>query len=403
MNNLNKTTLVAALLLSLSSPYAWTAAGHDHDEGNDAAHDEPAGHDAAQGGDEHGHGGGGHEGEEETAIELSPEQMKAAGIRVHTLRPTAVAAEVNAPGEVMLNTYATSQVTPRIQAQVIKRQARLGDHVKTGQPLVTLSSVVLAEAQGQLVVAAREWRRVEKLGRKVVSEQRFIEARVGWHQARSRLLAYGLGEAQVDRLTRKGGDSGADGRFDLVAPQSGTVIQDDFIAGQMVEPGVVLFVITDESRLWVEARVNPLLADTIKVGNRARVGSDGVWLDGEVVQVHHTLDERTRTLGIRIAVDNPGDKLHPGQFVDARLQRKGSSEKRLTLPTAAVLRSPDGDWQVFVEEAPGRFEPREIEVLRRLSDRMVIEGLEPGTRVVTDGAFFVQSEIAKGGFEIHNH
>ena len=126
-------------------------------------------------------------------------------------------------------------------------------------------------------------------------------------------------------------------------------------------------------------------------------------MDGEVVQVHHRLDERTRTLGIRIAVPNPGDKLHPGQFVEVRLQPTGDREQRLTLPTAAVLRSPDGDWQVFIEEAPGKFEPREIEVVRRLADRLVIEGLKPGVRVVTDGAFFVQSELAKDGFEIHNH
>jgi multidrug efflux pump subunit AcrA (membrane-fusion protein) len=267
--------------------------------------------------------------------------------------------------------------------------------------------VELAAAQGQLVVATREWRRVEKLGRKVVSEQRFIEARVGWRQARSRLLAYGLGEAEVDRLTARDGDTGADGRFDLVASQAGTVIQDDFIAGQMVEPGVVLFVITDESRLWVEARVNPLLARGLRVGSAARIGIDGVWLNGEVVQVHHTLDERTRTLGIRIEVPNPGDQLHPGQFVEARIQADGGSEQALTVPTGAVLRSPDGDWQVFIEEAPGKFEPMEVEVVRRLggdqAGRMVIEGLPAGTRVVTAGAFFVQSELAKGGFEIHNH
>ena len=100
-------------------------------------------------------------------------------------------------------------------------------------------------------------------------------ARVGWHQARSRLLAYGLGEAEVDRLTIEGGDAGANGRFDLVAPQAGTVIQDDFISGQMVEPGGVLFVITNEALLWVGARVNPLLAGSLQPGTAARVGSDG--------------------------------------------------------------------------------------------------------------------------------
>ncbi|MEA2094447.1 MAG: efflux RND transporter periplasmic adaptor subunit, partial [Pseudomonadota bacterium] len=64
---------------------------------------------------------------------------------------------------------------------------------------------------------------------------------------------------------------------------------------------------------------------------------------------------------------------------------------------------PDGDWQVFVEHDPGEFEPREVEVIRTTAELTVIGGLEPGTRVVTRGAFFLQSELAKSGFEIHNH
>ena len=105
---------------------------------------------------------------------------------------------------------------------------------------------------------------------------------------------------------------------------------------------------------------------------------------------------------MRIEVENPGDRLHPGQFVQALLE-SSAHEAVLAVPLEAVMRSPDGDWQVFVEEAPGRFKPREVEVLRTVGERMVIEGLEEGTRIVTRGAFFVQSEIAKGGFEIHNH
>ena len=396
--------VAAAMLLALTPPLAITAEDHDHEA--EAAHQEPAGghdEDGHQEEDEHGHGGGDEHGDEDNAVTLSAAQMKAAGIEVLPLRASAVAAEIMAPGEVMLNAYATSQVTPRIQAQVIERKARLGDHVEKGQPLVGLSSVEVAEAQGQLVVAAREWQRVKKLGRQVVSEQRYIEARVAYGQARSRLLAYGLLEADVDKLVARGGDAGADGVFVLAAPQAGTVTSDSFITGQMVEPGVVLFVITDEAHLWVEAKVNPLQATHVSVGTPARVSSGEAWLDGKVVQVHHQLDESTRTLGVRIAVPNPGDRLHPGQFVDARIQLDGADEKHLTLPSGAVLRSPDGDWQVFIEEAPGKFEPKEVEVVRRLQDRIVIDGLEPGTLVVTAGAFFVQSELAKAGFSVHNH
>lgn len=64
---------------------------------------------------------------------------------------------MRAPGEVRLNTYATAQVTPRIPpAQVVAPHARVGDCIERGQPLVTLSSVELAEAQGDLVVTELE-------------------------------------------------------------------------------------------------------------------------------------------------------------------------------------------------------------------------------------------------------
>ena len=62
-----------------------------------------------------------------------------------------------------------------------------------------------------------------------------------------------------------------------------------------------------------------------------------------------------------------------------------------------------GDWIVLVEEKPGVFKAEEIKVVRTVGKKTVIEGLKPGTRVVTRGAFFVQSELAKSGFSVHNH
>ena len=128
-----------------------------------------------------------HEGE--AAVHLSAEQQAAAGIVSEVLTPRVLAAVLRAPGEVRFNAYSTYQVTPRIRAQVVERHARLGDPVSEGQPLVTLSSVEMAGAQGDLVVAEREWLRVQELGREVVSDRRYIEAEVAAQQAHSRVLA----------------------------------------------------------------------------------------------------------------------------------------------------------------------------------------------------------------------
>ena len=339
---------------------------------------------------------------ETMAVELSPAQREAAGIRTELLNPRTLDVALRAPGEVRLNAYATYQVTPRIRAQVVARHARLGEAVTAGQPLVTLSSVEMAEAQGELVVAEREWARVRELGREVVSDRRYIEAQVDAQQARARVSAFGMVDEQIRSLVESGDASLTQGDFTLPAPVGGTIVRDDFIVGESIEPGRMMFEITDESTLWVEARLPAQQAAAFSEGSPARVGIGGEWIDGHVIQAFHALDESTRTLPIRVQVPNPEDELHPGMFVDVLIMDE-DSEPVLAVPEAAVLRSADGDWQVFVVTAQGGFEPMEVEVESTAEGYAVVDGIVPGTRVVTEGAFFLQSEYAKTGFSIHNH
>ncbi|MCY4496583.1 MAG: efflux RND transporter periplasmic adaptor subunit, partial [Rhodospirillaceae bacterium] len=138
------------------------------------------------------------------SVHLSPSQQQAAGIRSEIVQPRRLEVALRAPGEVRLNAYATFRVTPRIRAQVLERPAVLGDTIAAGQPLVTLSSVEMAEAQGTLLVADREWIRVRDLGREVVSDRRYIEAQVTAEQARARVLAFGMVEQQLQSLVDSG-------------------------------------------------------------------------------------------------------------------------------------------------------------------------------------------------------
>ncbi len=336
-------------------------------------------------------------------VSLTPAQREMAGVVSEVLQLRDIATELRAPGEIQLNAYATTKVSPRITAQILERQARLGDRTRKGQALVTLSSVDMAQAQGDLLVTEREWQRVSKLGRTVVSEQRYTEARVAREQARARVRAYGMTQAEIRQLLATGNAELADGRFRLLAPQDGTVIRDDFIVGELIEPGRVLFEISDESVLWVEARLTPDEAAQIQVNARATVVIHEHRVEGQVTQVHHALDEDTRTLGVRIEIPNPEHRLHPGLFVEAHIEGLVTAAV-LAVPDQALLRSPDGDWLVFVEREPNVFEPREVEVLRAAADEVtVIGGLAPQTRVVIRGAFFLQSELAKSGFEVHQH
>ena len=341
--------------------------------------------------------------EEAGTVHLTPDQIRTAGIVVSKLSVSKVGATITAAGEVQLNDYRTIKITPRVSAQIIERHARLGDNVVVDQPLVTLSSVEVAKAQGDLLVAEREWHRVKSLGREVVSDKRYTEARVNRDQARARVHAYGMSDEEVNELLDGKKEVVADGTFSLIATQSGRVLYDDFVIGERVDPGRVLMVIADESIMWVEARVSPTDAAEIASGNSASILIGKDTHSATVSQINHTIDESTRTLAVRIEVNNPDDLLHPGQFVNVSIQTNEITQA-LTVPEASVLRSLDGDWQVLIElDEPGEFKAVEVELERVVGGNAIITGLAPGTSVVTQGAFFVQSELAKSGFEVHNH
>ena len=395
-----RTALLAALCLAAPVPLSVAEDAHDHSEEEEADGHGGESPVAAGHGDEEGQPHD-HARHEPPGLELSVGQQRSLEIGTERLEYRTIGTMFGAPGEVLLNAYATSQVTPRIEAQVIARHARLGEHVDAGTVLVTLSSVEMAVAQGDLVVAEGEWQRLHKLREGFVSESSYLEASVARQKARSRVRAFGMTPAQVDALIQAASEK-ADGTFELLAPQAGTVIRDDFVLGELVEPGRVLFEITDESVRWVEARMPPEEAAQVAVGDLARVGFRDAWLEGRVTQIHHLLDEATRTQGVRVEVPDPGHRLHPGVFVDVVVVA-AEGESVLALPESAVLRGTDGHWQVFVVTGDRRFVPREVTLERTAAGLAVIDGLPAGTEVVTDGAFFLASELAKGGFDPHSH
>ncbi|PCJ30656.1 MAG: efflux transporter periplasmic adaptor subunit [Gammaproteobacteria bacterium] len=383
-----KSILLSCALIQLLFPLILSAEQHNE-------HDEHQQHTQHEESDEH----------EQGVVTLSTQQMDAAGIKVSSLALSEVNTIVNAPGRVVFNRYKTVSITPRITSQLVKRYVALGDSVKRGQAIASLSSVDMAEAQGNLLLMHREWSRVQKLGTNIITEKRYTQSRVDWQLAKARAIAYGMTENQVTSFVKNKQFSKANGLFTLVSPINGTVLEEDYIKGQQVEAGDEINLITDESSLWVLANVSPKLARNIRVGNKATVHVDEQIYPAKVIQISHSVNEVTRTNLVRLGVDNKLDELHSGLFVDTQIQLENKSKTMvLTVSDSALLRSEDGDWQVMVEQDhPTEFKAVEVLVKRVINGIAVIEGLEPGTSIVTQGAFFVQSELAKGNFEVHNH
>lgn len=335
------------------------------------------------------------EGDEDEAIELvfTVEEREKLGIEIGSVGERMLYPEVDAPGEVTLNAYATSQIASRIEAQVVARHARMGDSVEVGNPLVTLSSVEMADAVGDLLVSDREWQRVQNLGRDVVSESRYVEAEVARQRAYAKALSYGMPRLDLERMILDADPSAATGEYTLYAQQPGVVIRDAFVLGEVVEAGHMLMEISDLRTLWVEARVDPELAATIRVGDAVRVTADDrTWVPGDVVQRAPTLDEATRTLDVRIEVEG-STSLHPGQFVNIAV-RSGSGLLGLAVPDEAIMLI-QGTPMVFKLEGD-MFRPQPLETgLRADGFTAATAGLEDSETIAVAGVFQLKSLLLK--------
>ena len=385
----------AAVLLTAALTSLDATGQHTHDDGDSHeagldAHDD---HDVtASGQADHGEESGG------GVVELAAESIQAADIHVTTLKAEVLPEIISAPGEIQLDEYRSADVTPLIDALVIKRHARLGDEVTAGQPLITLASIEVAAAQGELRIVANEWQRVRRLGKGVVSAKRFVQARVAYEQGRLKLRAYGLDNKQINAVvTRR--MTVALGQFQLNAPVSGTVLHDDFRVGQRIKAGHGLFLIADERRVWVEANLPPHQADHIDIGVPARVNIGGQWHEGKVIQKHNLLDEQTRTVRVRIAVTPGGEHHHAGEFVQVTIAARADGAKpTLAVPESALMQDEEGNWTVFVEFKSGHFRQTRVHRGTTRGQKIAISGIAEGTPVVTKGAFYLGAELAKIGF-----
>lgn len=336
----------------------------------------------------------------EEGITFSPEKMSLANIEVTTLSPQIFAKSIYAPGEIKANGYTSYIVSARTESVIVSRHATLGEHVEKDQPLVTLFSESMAQAQANYRVTYSEWQRVKKLAKGTISESHLLKSETDYNSALGRLTAFGLTKQAIKSIVKN--NSSNLGEYTLVAKRAGAVLSDDFSQGQRVAAGEKIMILANEDNLWVEARVSPNKKLNLPIGTIAKIEFGTQMYEAKVIQEAHTIDPITRTRIVRLIVANNDDSLHSGMFVNVHFQFN-TQNPVIAVPETALMRGADGDWTVFVEDHPGEFEAVEVELGQALGSYRQIIGLAANSRVVTKGAFFVASEIAKGGFDPHGH
>jgi Cu(I)/Ag(I) efflux system membrane fusion protein len=179
----------------------------------------------------------------------------------------------------------------------------------------------------------------------------------------------------------------------LRAPGSGVVMDKPALKGMRFMPGEMLFKIADLSTLWLQGEVFEQDLALVRPGLRAHIRVNAYpdqTFDGRVTFVYPTVNPETRTARVRIELPNPGGVLKPSMY--ATVEFAAGGKKALAVADSAVLDTGTRK-VVFVERAPGRFEPRQVKTgLKGDQYVEVLDGIGEGESVVVAANFLIDAE-----------
>ncbi len=262
-----------------------------------------------------------------------------------------------------------------------------------------------SEAQSTLVLAVRDRERAERLTEAGAAPQkRLDEARTVEDQMTTRLSAAEASLAQY-HATRSGGGFSGDGLFIVRAPVSGVIARRDAAAGANVTARTTLFRVVDASRVHVVGHIPEAEAARARLTKAAEIDVPGQRdrvSVGKPASIGRVLDPQSRTLPIAFRLDNRALGLPVGQSVLLHLLLD-AEDPRPVIPATAIV-DDAGRPIVFVQREGETFERRAVTLGSREGDRVqVLEGVEPGERVVSRGAYLVRLASLSTSVPAHGH
>jgi Cu(I)/Ag(I) efflux system membrane fusion protein len=315
------------------------------------------------------------------SIRLSPDRQQLIGVVLTPVAIRPMTREVRTVGRVEYDERRLAFVNTKFAGWIERLDVDFtGVFVRKGQTLMAIYSPELVSAQEEYLLALKATRSMPR----AASSRELLEA------SRRRLLLWDIRPEHIDELKRTGKASRT---LDIHSPISGYVIEKMALQGLRVEPGMNLYKIADISRVWIDAAIYEYEVPLIKLGQDATVDlsyAPGEVLRGRVSYVYPYLDEKTRTVRVRLEFPNPHAALKPGMYADVVL--KAERGEALAVPQTAILDTGSRKL-VFVSRGEGRFDPREIKTGYLAGGYyQVLEGLAQGDKVVTSANFLIDSE-----------
>lgn len=370
-----------------------------------------------------------------TRLVLKPNAQRMARVQTMEIQPRGLFKDLRTVGRVEFDETRVAYIAARINGRVEQVFADFpGTPVRQGEHLVKIYSPELLATQQEFLTSLR--------GERTAGRELGLSLSAA---SRRRLLLWGITEQQIDELAKSGQ---VQDHLVVYSPIGGTVIEKNVRPGQYVKEGDSLYTIADLSRVWLVLEVYESELSWVRVGQPVQVTVESQPhqpLTGSVAFVEPVLTNASRTVRVRVIVENQDGRLKPGMYAQAlvrvpilpngqpaptglegkyicpmhpyevsdtpglckqckmplELVPKGSASpgasqaavKVLAIPAEAVLTT--GQRQlVYVEKEPGKYQLVEPKLGPRTGDYFpVLGGLKPGDRVVTRGNFLLDSQF----------
>jgi len=348
----------------------------------------------------------------EKTIELTQSQL--AAIKIEPVGTYSFSVDKDAVGNIDFDEDLSVQVFSSYQGKIIKALADVGDAVQRGQPLYTIDSPDLVQAESTLIGAAatydlttKELSRVKTLYgtggdiggiaqkdfEQAISDQETAEGAL--KAARDAVRVFGKTDPEIDQIvaTRK-----IDPVLVVLSPISGIITARDAQPGLLVQPGntPAPYTVSNLSTKWMIANVLESDSPLFHVGQPVRVSVmafPGRTFEGKVSKIYATVDPNTHRVIIRSEIADPNDELRPGMLADFVIRVDGPT-KATAIPVDGAVREGDGTWTAWVTTDSVHFSPRTLKLGIEQDGRyQVLEGLNLGELAVTKGGIFLSNML----------
>lgn len=311
---------------------------------------------------------------EADVVTISPNVINLLGVRTDEVKRRNLYRKIDTVGYVSSDETRVRNVNLRTEGWLERMAVKsVGERVKKGQLLFELYSPKLVNAQEEYLHALD------------VGSDTLLSA------SRERLKSLGVSGSQIKRLEKK---RKANRYVRVYAPQDGIVQTLHVREGSFVATSKPIITLSDISKVWLVANVFERQADWVKVGNRAKASlpfyPDKTW-EGMVEYIYPSLDEKTRSLKVRMVFDNADEALKPNMYADVQVYAR-PKKKTLSIPREALIRTGNND-RVIVDLGEGRFKPVTVQVGIETDSRVeILSGLSEGDDIVVSSQFLIDSE-----------